>query len=119
MNNLTTNESLRKRWNGDKKNKDYVNIYREQTSFCERLGYVCCSRPKPSRLHRLCKVVETYDDRFDIDDLQFSEPITSSTDRSLRFNMVNLEKPDITRQEIFNLVTNELSDVAILGEYGI
>lgn len=31
--NLTTNEDLRHRWNGNTKNSEAVNIYREKTNF--------------------------------------------------------------------------------------
>lgn len=47
------------------------------------------------------------------------EPITAETDRKLNMEGVDLTSDGLSRQDIFNIVTNELSDVAILEEYGI
>jgi hypothetical protein len=60
--NITTNEKIRMRWNGDPDNYDEVNIYRDKSLWCEKLTYLCCSKPEKSKLEKYAYLVELYNE---------------------------------------------------------
>lgn len=51
--NMTTNEDLRSRWNGNPKNQKSVAIYRSQTNFISRLCFYLFERSHDSHLSKL------------------------------------------------------------------
>ena len=64
LSNQTTNEELRSRWNANKQNSEFVKIYRDQSTCMQKVRYMCCSRLPESRLHKLCKLVELYEQKY-------------------------------------------------------
>ena len=60
MNNKTTNEDLRSRWNGDTVNKERVEVYRQNTSFCKILKHLFCGPKHPSKLAKLSNLLYLY-----------------------------------------------------------
>lgn len=68
LKNMTTNEEMRTKWNGSPTNKKAVEIYRRDSSCFAKIRWLCCTKPAPSRLHKLTKLIELYEQRFSIRD---------------------------------------------------
>lgn len=96
-----------------------MEIYKKESSLCSRIKYILYSKPPPSRLFKITKLIEVYESRF-INELggQNLTPIAAkSSDKT--FDDLDLQSNDISRQDIFDVIENELTDISILKEYGI
>ena len=80
--NMTTNEDLRSRWNGNPKNKVAVAVYREKTNFINRLYFYMFVRYHESHLSNILK--------FQKDDFARAETDTALEDIPF---LDNKEKP--------------------------
>ena len=56
LNNLASNEDLRSRWNGNKKNKDKVQLYKNRTTCCSRAAYFLSGDGAPSRVEKYARM---------------------------------------------------------------
>jgi len=41
-----------------------VEIYKKESSLCSRIKYILFSKPPPSRLYKITKLIEVYESRF-------------------------------------------------------
>lgn len=87
----------------------------------QKVRYLCCSKLPPSKLHKLCRLVELYE-------AKYNEPI-ETTDRS-QLNLTEYKSDktflDLTRkgadykkEDLLAVLENEVNELAVLREYGI
>lgn len=64
LNNVTSNEDIRHRWNGHYRNKKAVKLFKKEAGCCGRLKYLLCSNIEDfhgrSKLQNYAEYVETY-----------------------------------------------------------
>ena len=49
--NLTTNEEIRNRWNGNRKNQKYLNLFYKDSTYCNKIKFIYNQPLPPSKLH--------------------------------------------------------------------
>ena len=59
--NVASNEELRDRWNGAKKNEEMAEIYKDKSSCLARANHFLFSGSAESKLQKYCELVETYE----------------------------------------------------------
>ena len=64
LRNIASNEDIRHRWNGHRRNKKMMKIYKKEAGCCKRLAYILFGNvdqvQSESKLQKYAQLVETY-----------------------------------------------------------